>query len=229
MLEFNPMYSDIFMPQYMPGFLYTYDNSYSYFDSCALNQPLFNFFNSNKFVYNPNSGSTYNLMGLYLSDVVEPQSFNPFADDNMRSNATASVNRTNISNRTHRSRRHNSGNVVYLNTLNLNGKISGGNSKPCIAKENVQNLIELDRLLSSWGYEVTYTSCMGGKHCNNSGHYKGNKVDLQLRKNSRNARLTPEQSEKLRTLGYWGSGTGAVGWESVAQQVGGGHYDLCIA
>ena len=32
----------------------------------------------------------------------------------------------------------------------------------------------------------------------------------------------------LGQAGYWGRGTGALGWEPVSGQVGGGHYDLFI-
>ena len=68
---------------------------------------------------------------------------------------------------------------------------------------------------------------MGG-HRAGTGHWKGNKVDLQLKKNGKTAWLSREQLNALRTAGYWGPGTGALGWEPVAGQVGGGHYDLFI-
>jgi hypothetical protein len=69
---------------------------------------------------------------------------------------------------------------------------------------------------------------MGG-HLPNTGHGRGNKVDLQLKKNGQPTHLTNQQLYSLKQAGYWGSGTGALGWEPVAGQVGGGHYDLNVA
>lgn len=118
--------------------------------------------------------------------------------------------------------------VVGLKDLSLSGSVVSSNSKPYIAEGNKESLQNLDRLLNEWGYEVVYTSAMGG-HRPGTGHWKGNKVDLQLKKNGRPAHLTPAQLNALRKAGYWGPGTGALGWEPVSGQVGGGHYDLYVA
>lgn len=115
-----------------------------------------------------------------------------------------------------------------LKSLSLAGSIDGGNSIPYIAEQNTDSLKKLDKQLRDWGYEVIYTSAMGG-HKAGTGHWKGNKVDLQLKQNGRPAHLTNEQLQALKKAGYWGSGTGALGWEPVSGQVGGGHYDLYVA
>lgn len=118
--------------------------------------------------------------------------------------------------------------VVGLKELSLSGSVVSSNSKPYIAEGNKESLQNLDKILNEWGYEVVYTSAMGG-HRAGTGHWKGNKVDLQLKKNGRPAHLTPAQLNVLRKAGYWGPGTGALGWEPVSGQVGGGHYDLYVA
>lgn len=118
--------------------------------------------------------------------------------------------------------------VVGLKELSLSGSVVSSNSKPYIAEGNKKSLQNLDKILNEWGYEVVYTSAMGG-HRTGTGHWKGNKIDLQLKKNGRPAHLTPAQLNVLRKAGYWGPGTGALGWEPVSGQVGGGHYDLYVA
>ena len=118
--------------------------------------------------------------------------------------------------------------AVGLKDLSLRGSVVSSNSIPYIAEGNKESLQNLDRLLNEWGYEIVYTSAMGG-HRPGTGHWKGNKIDLQLKKNGRPAHLTPAQLNVLRKAGYWGPGTGALGWEPVSGQVGGGHYDLYVA
>lgn len=117
--------------------------------------------------------------------------------------------------------------VTGLKNMGLKGSIVSSNSIPCIASQNEQSLKTLDQILSDWGYEVVYTSAMGG-HRAYTGHWKGNKVDLQLKKNGRPTHLSSQQLSMLGQAGYWGRGTGALGWEPVSGQVGGGHYDLFI-
>ena len=123
-------------------------------------------------------------------------------------------------------------NPILLEDMGLKGSInnpwsSGGNSIPAINEKNKDNLAELDNKLNEWGYDVVYTSAMGG-HILNSGHGRGNKVDLQLKKNGQPTHLTNSELYALRDAGYWGTGTGALGWEPVLGQVGGGHYDLFV-
>lgn len=114
-----------------------------------------------------------------------------------------------------------------LKEMGLKGSVVSSNSIPYIASQNEQALKSLDEILNSWGYEVIYTSAMGG-HKPGTGHWKGNKVDLQLKKNGRPTHLSGQQLNMLGQAGYWGRGTGALGWEPVSGQVGGGHYDLYI-
>ena len=114
-----------------------------------------------------------------------------------------------------------------LKELSLAGNVVSSNSIPYIAEENKESLKNLDKIISGWGYDIVYTSAMGG-HKTGTGHWKGNKVDLQLKKNGRPTHLTGEQLYALKKAGYWGPGTGALGWEPVYGQVGGGHYDLFI-
>lgn len=121
------------------------------------------------------------------------------------------------------------GGTVKMKDLGLRGKIDSGNSVPATLKKNAYNVQQLDHILASWGYDVTYTSNMGGKHkTGEKSHASGNKVDLQLTRGGQVAKLTSQQLEYLRKLGYWGGTTGALGWEAVNGQVGGGHYDLHI-
>ena len=117
--------------------------------------------------------------------------------------------------------------VTGLKNMGLKGSVVSSNSVPYIASQNEQSLKALDQILSDWGYEVVYTSAMGG-HRAYTGHWKGNKVDLQLKKNGRPTHLSSQQLNMLGQAGYWGRGTGALGWEPVSGQVGGGHYDLFI-
>lgn len=117
--------------------------------------------------------------------------------------------------------------TVAMKDLNLKGTIAGCNSKPYIASRNSENLIALDDYLAKLGYTVIYTSAMGGH--TKGGHVKGNKVDFQLYKNGKPAHLTNAELKELKDMGYYGKGTGAVGWEPHANQNTGGHYDICIA
>lgn len=114
-----------------------------------------------------------------------------------------------------------------LKDIGLKGTVVSSNSIPFIASQNEQSLKALDETLNSWGYDIIYTSAMGG-HRPGTGHWKGNKVDLQLKKNGRPTHLSSQQLNMLGQAGYWGRGTGALGWEPVSGQVGGGHYDLFI-
>lgn len=117
-----------------------------------------------------------------------------------------------------------------LSDLSLKGKIWSGNSNPTIRSSNVARMKQLDELLGAWaekeGIEILYTSAMGGKHKKGSGHYSGNKIDVQFFKNGKQVDLPASLSEKLREMGYYGGSTGAVGRE--AQKNGGFHHDLYI-
>lgn len=89
----------------------------------------------------------------------------------------------------------------------VNGKETG-NTSPYVAAENAGKLKLLDDLLSAGNHKQLYTSAMGG-HKVGTGHYKGNKVDVQ----TRGKVLSPSEYQKLWDLGYIGHGTGAVGYE----------------
>lgn len=119
--------------------------------------------------------------------------------------------------------------AVAMKDLGLSGTIASTNSKPYISVKNADNLKILDSSLASWGYDTIYTSAMGGGHrVSPRGHSAGQKVDLQLKKNGKPTRMTPDQEKALITAGFAGSGTGALGWEPVAGQVMGGHYDYSV-
>ena len=89
----------------------------------------------------------------------------------------------------------------------VNGKETG-NTSPYVAAENAGKLKLLDDLLSAGNHKQLYTSAMGG-HKVGTGHYKGNKVDVQ----TMGEVLSPSEYQKLWDLGYIGQGTGAVGYE----------------
>ena len=109
----------------------------------------------------------------------------------------------------------------------LKGTIAKDNSVPWLKKENVGAMLQLDSMLNQWGYNVVYTSNMGGSHAGGvKSHASGNKVDLQLFRNGKPVHLSQAELSKLQALGYWGGATGALGWEPHANQTGGGHYDL---
>ena len=122
--------------------------------------------------------------------------------------------------------------TILLEDMGLHGSInnpwtSNGNSIPAISSKNKDSLQKLDKTLHDWGYDFTYTSAMGG-HKFGTNHWKGNKVDLQIKTNKYPARMTPGQERALIEAGFAQNGTGAVGWEPHANQVGGGHYDLYL-
>lgn len=109
----------------------------------------------------------------------------------------------------------------------LKGAIAKDNSVPWLKKENVGAMLQLDSMLNQWGYDVVYTSNMGGSHAGGSkSHASGNKVDLQLFRNGKPVHLSENELNQLKAKGYWGGATGALGWEPHANQTGGGHYDL---
>jgi len=119
--------------------------------------------------------------------------------------------------------------AVSMKDLNLSGQIASINSKPYIAPNNVDNLKSLDSTINSWGYDIIYTSAMGGSHKGGPrSHAAGQKVDLQLKKNGKSTRMTKGQENALISAGFARNGTGALGWEPVAGQVLGGHYDYSV-
>lgn len=100
--------------------------------------------------------------------------------------------------------------TVKMESMGLVGKISSGNSVPEIAAKNAENLKALDAILALGGSGFTYESAMGGKHKKSSkgrGHGDGAKVDVGGRI------LSPDEYDRLFRLGYFGNGTGAVGYE----------------
>lgn len=118
-----------------------------------------------------------------------------------------------------------------LADLSLRGKISSLNSKPTIASSNVARMKMLDDIVGAWaeanGYSLQYTSAMGGNHKKGSGHYSGSKVDFQIFDKAGNLVSLPENiANQLKSLGYWGSSTGAVGKEF--HKNGRFHYDAFI-
>ena len=121
-------------------------------------------------------------------------------------------------------------NLVHMNSLGLNGKISSDNSVPLTTKQNAGNVQFLDAYLQSKGYNVVYTSNMGGQHKGGKkSHASGNKMDFQLFDAAgKPMHLRQEDYEFLQSMGYWGGSTGALGWEKVKGQVGGGHYDVHV-
>ena len=109
----------------------------------------------------------------------------------------------------------------------LKGAIDKNNSVPWLKKKNVGAMLQLDSMLNQWGFDVVYTSNMGGNHKGGAkSHASGNKVDLQLFRNGKPAYLNAKQLAQLKAKGYFGGNTGALGWEKNAKQIGGGHYDL---
>lgn len=120
-------------------------------------------------------------------------------------------------------------NLVHMGSLGLAGTIDKGNSVPLTTRENASNIQFLDAFLQSKGYKVSYTSNMGGAHKGGTrSHASGNKMDFQLFDpiTGKPMKLRPEDAAILQSMGYWGAGTGALGWEPVKGQVGGGHYDV---
>lgn len=114
--------------------------------------------------------------------------------------------------------------LVNMSDLGLKGTVWTGNSKPYTLKDNANKVKQLDYLLDSWGFDVMYTSNMGGKHqIGPRSHASGNKVDFQLYRDGKPAYLNEWQTSELTRLGYFGHG--AKGWENHSEQVGGGHYD----
>ena len=107
------------------------------------------------------------------------------------------------------------GNLVYMKDLKLVGTVPKDNSKPYIPVEHVGDIRYLDNTLNGMSLgEVTYSSNMGGAH--NSGknsHYNGKKVDVVTGKP-----LSVEQYTRLYNEGWFGSGTGAIGYEYYSGQ-----------
>lgn len=120
--------------------------------------------------------------------------------------------------------------AVPMKDLGLKGTIvQGVNSKPYVAPNSVENLKKLDSTIDSWGYDILYTSAMGGSHAGGPrSHAAGQKVDLQLKKNGNPIKMNPRQEQALISAGFAGGNTGALGWEKVAGQVLGGHYDYSV-
>lgn len=113
--------------------------------------------------------------------------------------------------------------------LGLKGNINAINSDPRILAQNIGKLKFLDEYLAKQGYTVEYTSMMGGAHKGGSrSHSSGNKVDFQLFKNGKPVKLRENEAKYLESLGFWGSGTGALGYEEARKNQNYGHYDSYI-
>ena len=120
--------------------------------------------------------------------------------------------------------------LTNLKDIGLHGNIWSENSKPTIRTSNIARMKQLDEILGTGaqreGVEILYTSAMGGKHKKGSGHYSGNKIDVQFFKNGKQVELPRELENTLENMGYFGGRTGAVGREK--QKNGGFHHDLFI-
>lgn len=102
--------------------------------------------------------------------------------------------------------------AVDMRSMGLKGGIWNGNSVPFISKNNVDSVRYLDDYLSNNGIKFLYTSAMGGQHKSSNsglGHGDGSKGDLQTQSRV----LTPTEYKHLFDMGYFGNGTGAVGYE----------------
>jgi hypothetical protein len=117
--------------------------------------------------------------------------------------------------------------TVNLSDLGLHGNIGERNSKPMVSAENGVRLQELDNILYSYGIgNFTYTSAMGGNHKEGErSHSAGQKVDFVT---ANHGRLPAELEKQLEAAGFWGKGTGAVGFEVDDPKTGKGHYDVSI-
>lgn len=117
--------------------------------------------------------------------------------------------------------------LANLSDLGLHGNIAKTNSKPTILADNSVRMMELDNILYSAGFQnISYTSAMGGKHAEGEkSHAAGHKIDFVT---ANGQRLPAELEQALERAGFWGKGTGAVGWE-VNPKTGRGHYDVSIA
>lgn len=108
-------------------------------------------------------------------------------------------------------------NVVDLEELGLYGKVQGahqkwGNSLPYVPERYISDLKALDKKLYGWGVGAEYSSNMGG-HAADSGHGQGRKVDVVTKKV-----LTPAQYKQLYNEGWFGHGSGALGYEHTKGQ-----------
>lgn len=116
------------------------------------------------------------------------------------------------------------GKYVNMKDLGLKGRIPDENSDPRTLSKNVKNVKQLDALVSSWGYQIKYSSNMGGSHAGGPrSHASGNKLDMVVYRNGKKVQLTAAETAKLRELGYIGNG--AKGYHNAGS---GYHYDLHI-
>jgi len=121
------------------------------------------------------------------------------------------------------------GQYADISKIGLAGKlVLRAKEDPRIAAQNIDRLKYLDNFLTGQGYEVLYTATTGGKHTTGSGHYKGNKVDFQVKKNGVMTQLNANEVAMLQQQGYFGT-MGAKGWEKAKPGQHFGHYDANVA
>ena len=116
--------------------------------------------------------------------------------------------------------------AVALRSLGLYGGINPAeNSIPYIAANNAGKVQTLDTYLHSKGYKFRYSSAMGGGHAGGPrSHGAGQKVDLVIENNG--GKLNAADERWLRNNGFYGRGTGAVGYHNAGS---GWHYDLSVS
>lgn len=103
----------------------------------------------------------------------------------------------------------NSIDTVDMRSMGLKGQIWSGNSVPYIKKEYAEAVHELDDQLTANGVKFIYTSAMGGQHqrsASGKGHGDAAKLDGQ-------GIIPPSLYRKLYNDGWFGAGTGAIGYE----------------
>ena len=114
-------------------------------------------------------------------------------------------------------------NMTDIRSLGLsNTEIGMKNKVPFIATSDIGKLQKLNDLAKEWGLKVRLTQSAGGEGHQDTprGHYSGHKQDvLFIDDNGNVVWLNKKQENLLKSLGFWGKGTGALGREP-------DHYDL---
>lgn len=109
-----------------------------------------------------------------------------------------------------------------LKGLGLFGKIGGNNSDPFVSSANVDRIKYLDNYMRQNNLPYTITSSMGGGHAGGiRGHGQGQKLDIV----ADIGKLGPQHEQWLIKNGYYGNGTGALGYHDAGS---GPHYDFYV-